>query len=404
MIPGPARFWPLESGRIITSPFGQRSDGFHTGCDFGWPGGSAGKPVYAVQAGTVIFAGTAQGYGGPDPAGWLVIDSSTEQGGGCLEYGHIVREVGVGARVAAGQRIGHINPDSGTNGGVAPHLHLSDMPRAYAPNTKQDPLPRLAGAREPGQENTVAATAFDYGITKTVHGFNPRTGANCTGNSNGPRARTLYVVFHSQEGDGTAVSLANYCNSTWDKGPKAVSYNLTIDDNDTVENVPVSEGSWSAVDANNIAVHICIAGSRAEWTRDQWMKRVKSLDRAAKAAAAACRQYDIPAVKVLATDGWPVTPKGLAAHADFGKRGGGHTDPGANFPFPYVINKVIELLGTPTTPEAPVDKPDPLTDIHRQLLGRWEMLGWRTPIEALAVLVDAATGSTNAGKTGWKPV
>lgn len=62
----PARFWPLESGRIITSPFGPRDGDIHTGVDFGWPGGSAGKPVYAIQAGTVIFAGAAQGYGGPD--------------------------------------------------------------------------------------------------------------------------------------------------------------------------------------------------------------------------------------------------------------------------------------------------------------------------------------------------
>ena len=92
-------------------------------------------PVYAVQAGTVIYAGAAQGYGGPDPAGWLVIDSSDAEGGGCLEYGHIVREVARGDHVQAGQRIGHINPSSVTNGGVAPHLHLSDMPRGYAPAT-----------------------------------------------------------------------------------------------------------------------------------------------------------------------------------------------------------------------------------------------------------------------------
>lgn len=111
-------------------------------------------PVYAVQSGTVIYAGAAQGYGGPDPAGWLVIDSSDAEGGGCLEYGHIVREVARGDHVQAGQRIGHINPSSITNGGVAPHLHLSDMPRSYAPATKQDPMPRLRGALEPGATPT----------------------------------------------------------------------------------------------------------------------------------------------------------------------------------------------------------------------------------------------------------
>lgn len=146
----PDRYWPLGAGRVITSPFGPRQGGFHAGTDFGRAGGSANMPVYAAQAGTVIFAGAAQGYGGPDPAGWLVIDSTDAEGGGCLEYGHIIREVARGDRVAAGQRIGHINPDRRTNADVPPHLHLSDMPGAYAPATKQDPMRRLAGAREPG--------------------------------------------------------------------------------------------------------------------------------------------------------------------------------------------------------------------------------------------------------------
>ena len=70
--------------RIVTSPFGPRDGGFHAGTDFGFPGGS-GRPVYACASGTVIHAGAAQGYGGPDPAGWLVIDHPAEVGGGCTE-------------------------------------------------------------------------------------------------------------------------------------------------------------------------------------------------------------------------------------------------------------------------------------------------------------------------------
>ena len=144
-----ARYWPLGTGRIVTSPFGPRDDGFHAGTDFGFPGGSANKPVYACASGTVIYAGAAQGYGGPDPAGWLVIDHPAGVGGGCTEYGHIIREVARGDRVTAGQRVARINPDSATNGGVAPHLHLSVMPREYNPDAKMDPIPWLAGALEP---------------------------------------------------------------------------------------------------------------------------------------------------------------------------------------------------------------------------------------------------------------
>lgn len=143
-----ARFWPLERGRIVTSPFGPRAGGFHAGTDFGFPGGSADKPVYAIDGGKVLYAGAADGYGGPDPAGWVVIESTDKM---VWEYGHIVRlpHVTPGARIKAGEVIAHINPDSRSNGGTAPHLHLSLMMSGYQPSAKVDPMPVLAKAKEP---------------------------------------------------------------------------------------------------------------------------------------------------------------------------------------------------------------------------------------------------------------
>jgi len=159
-LPGPAgpmvanaqKYWPVTADRFVTSPFGPRDGGFHSGADFGFNGGSGDRPVFAVQSGTVQYAGPAQGYGGPDPAGWLVIDSDDSQGGGCWEYGHIVHlpNIAVGAAVRAGDQIATINPNEATNGGVAPHLHLAYMARGYDPGSKQDPLPVLDGAAEPG--------------------------------------------------------------------------------------------------------------------------------------------------------------------------------------------------------------------------------------------------------------
>ena len=143
-----ARFWPLEAGRIVTSPYGPRAGGFHYGVDFGFPGGSGGRPVYAIDDGTVLYCGAAQGYGGPDPAGWIVVQSDD---GTVFEYGHIVRgpQITPGAPVRAGQVIGRINPDSASNGGTAPHLHLSLMVDGYRPEAKTDPLPILGGAQDP---------------------------------------------------------------------------------------------------------------------------------------------------------------------------------------------------------------------------------------------------------------
>jgi hypothetical protein len=164
-LPGPAevlqpatpsgRFWPVTADHIVTSPFGPRWGTIHTGTDFGFNGGAGGRPVFAVQSGRVIFSGPAAGYGGPDPAGWLVVDSDDHEGGGVWEYGHILREphLTVGARVEAGHQIGVINPNEATNGGVAPHLHVSYMPRGYEPGSKQDPVPRLEGSSFPGVSN-----------------------------------------------------------------------------------------------------------------------------------------------------------------------------------------------------------------------------------------------------------
>ena len=147
----PPRYWPMEKGREVSSEFGPRWGTIHEGMDFGWPNGSANKPVYAVQSGKVIYAGQAQGYGGPDPAGWLVIDSNDAEGGGCLEYGHIVREVNLGDHVTAGQRIGHINPNWNTNGHVDPHLHLSAWAHAYGEGRRVDPRSCwLCNAANPG--------------------------------------------------------------------------------------------------------------------------------------------------------------------------------------------------------------------------------------------------------------
>lgn len=168
------RYFPVEADGEVTSPYGSRTingrTNFHYGTDFGFEGDKGGQPVYAVQAGTVLYAGAAQGYGGPDPAGWLVIDSDDDQGGGCVEYGHIVREVKVGDTVAAGQRIAHINPDRTTNAGVIPHCHLAVHVYDYS-SDYTDPIPWLGRAQRPNQAPTQAAPAPQP--QKATMDFNP---------------------------------------------------------------------------------------------------------------------------------------------------------------------------------------------------------------------------------------
>ena len=144
---------PVPERFIVTSPLGQRWGTTHWGTDYGLAGGSGNQPIYAVRDGTIIAAGPATGFGQ-----WIRLDHDTNVGGGETIYGHIIPEVSAGQFVREGQRIGHINPDSTTNGGVAPHLHLECYSYSWvAPaqrvlgQTILDPEVVLRDARWPGE-------------------------------------------------------------------------------------------------------------------------------------------------------------------------------------------------------------------------------------------------------------
>lgn len=213
-----------------------------------------------------------------------------------------------------------------------------------------------------------ATVAPDYGITHTIFGYN--AGSAGTGNSNGPRARTDFAGVHTQEGgNGDAIGLAKYANGA------EVAYNIEVDDEHTVLNVPVIEGPWSAADANNIAFHLCFAGSFAAWSASRWLSKDASdglnedamLWRGAKAIAAACQQFGIPVKHVgavaYAAGNWPAE-RGICGHVAFGSRGGGHSDPGVGFPWAEFIRRVQTFM---TTAVAPVN----LIDAEAKVAASW---------------------------------
>lgn len=142
---------PVDRGFFVTSSFGPRWGTVHYGTDFGRGGGSGGFPVYAVKDGTVKNAGPATGFGR-----WVTVDHPASNGGGHTVYGHVIPEVSVGQKVAEGQRIARIDPNSATNGGVAPHLHLEWHRYGWSgpgPN-RLDPMVMLRGAKYPGDAPT----------------------------------------------------------------------------------------------------------------------------------------------------------------------------------------------------------------------------------------------------------
>lgn len=360
-------FWPLRAGHIVTSRFGPRDGGYHTGTDFGFPGGSAGQPVYAVDSGTVIYCGQADGYGGPDPAGWIVVQSPS----GTWEYGHIVRapDIHVGGTVVAGQRIATINPNSGNNGGVAPHLHLSYMPASYDPAAKSDPMPRLAGAADP-TGGTMSEPRPDFNeYAKWSNNSQPRGGI--------PRDVIDLLILHTQEGAGNADSLATYL-----QGPNGVSYHYTISQDPKDNGVTVCDvvdtdlASWSVLNANNRSINLCFAGSSAAWSREQWMRQSRAIDVAAYLCVKDCLKYDVPA-KVM-PPGRYGPPGGITDHAYVTKYLGigTHTDVGPNFPWDYLTQQVeywrIALTSpappAPPIPPKPVPPTPPAPATDRQVL------------------------------------
>lgn len=166
---------PVPKGFVTTSGFGPRWGDFHWGVDFGKEGGCAGEPVFAVKAGTVTRSGPASGFGN-----WVTIDHPASNGGGETVYGHIIPEVSVGDRVEEGQRIGRINGERATNGGVAPHLHFEWHEFSWVPPGKGrlNPAVMLEGARWPGQARSslkdLAGVRFGIDISEHQDGLSLR--------------------------------------------------------------------------------------------------------------------------------------------------------------------------------------------------------------------------------------
>ncbi|MBF6411193.1 peptidoglycan DD-metalloendopeptidase family protein [Nocardia farcinica] len=341
----PDRYWPLGAGRVVTSGFGERWGGVHWGVDFGREGGSGGMPVYAAQAGTVVNAGPASGFGQ-----WVVIDHPTEAGSGTTVYGHVLPAVSVGEYVQAGQRIAVINPNGTTNGGVAPHLHFEvhrDVWRPPGPG-RLDPLPWLTGAREPGPAPSPPKSSPAPPKEAPVLD-SPITRSDLSGNCHSGGRNVSWVAIHTQEGRGEARDIVPYLKNPAPGGDpaRAVSYNAVVDDSETVLVVPWHLNPWSASNANSRADHILMAGTFAAWQRGKWLERDTAdgvdedmmLTRTAELVAWRCLQRGLPIEYVGGTGEYPPRRPGICGHVDFGAWGGGHTDPGSQFPWDELIRR-----------------------------------------------------------------
>ena len=228
--------------------------------------------------------------------------------------------------------------------------------------------------------------------------------------------------IHTQQGDGNAETLAAYLRST--KGSAAVSYHYTIHEDPNDHGVTVCDVidtdlySWAVLNANVFSINACFAGSYAEWTREQWIAKMRNAIRvAAYLAVEDCKKYPTIASSVILPP--YVQGSGISDHRYVTKalKIGTHTDVGGpmqspwnGFPWDLFALDVMSFVGLPSsdTGSAPPPSVDttpiftyPATDL--MIRETWEQLrgpqagGWkqladpnankRSLVDAVAALV-----------------
>jgi hypothetical protein len=150
-------------------------------------------------------------------------------------------------------------------------------------------------------------------------------------------ARVVNFLLHTEEGGSSAQNLANYLNNS----NNGVSYHYTLRDGILCDVVDTDFASWSVLDANSRTINLCFAGSRASFSRAQWLERDQDLRIAAWLAVQDARKYGF-ASDVIAPDYY--RGEGISDHKYVTKilGFGDHTDVGWNFPWDVFEGYVAE--------------------------------------------------------------
>lgn len=172
-----------------------------------------------------------------------------------------------------------------------------------------------------------------------------------------------YFFLHTQEGDGTAESLAAYLNNPGNDA----SYHYTLRDGVLVDVVDTDLASWSVGDANAYSINLCFAGSRASWSREQWLARDADLRVAAYIAVQDARKYGF-APNWLGSGGrYTPANQGVSDHQYVTDviGWGSHTDCGPGFPGDVFARYLAEYNGTaPSTGDGDMQLTDTITDAY----------------------------------------
>ncbi|CAN5704488.1 hypothetical protein BH09ACT8_BH09ACT8_33780 [soil metagenome] len=237
------------------------------------------------------------------------------------------------------------NSDAHTPGWYAQAVQRSAFPTRYDARFAEASalFDRLSGAAAPVE----AAAAVPIGPEFTELD-------RMTGGGRSPRTRApINWLLHTEEGNSTAEQLAKYCD-----GSHGVSYHYTLRDGILCDVVDTDFASWSVLSANGFTINLCFAGSRAGWSRSEWLAREDDISIAAYIAVVDCRKYGIP----IGVNPPPYfAGPSIADHKYVTQELhiGDHTDVGNKFPWDVFTNYVEKWAGiqlAPTPPPTPTPR------------------------------------------------
>ena len=176
------------------------------------------------------------------------------------------------------------------------------------------------------------------------------------------------VVVHTAEGARSFRDLGGFFSSS----SAGVSSHTGIDDErgSIGEYVKRENKAWTQANYNSQAVstELCAAPISssypcgANWSADEWNKHDGMLANLADWIREECQHYGLPITKLSANEAQG-SGRGVCGHADLGAGGGGHWDPGPNFPWSRVMD--MARGGSTTTPE-PIGADDMITAVLKK--------------------------------------
>lgn len=152
------------------------------------------------------------------------------------------------------------------------------------------------------------------------------------------------IAIHNTANDATAEEEASYAT----RRPDGVGSHFYVDRDSIVQSIDTDRrtGHAGSREGNHYSIAFEITGVNG-WTRQQWLDRV-AWDKLARVVAALCQKYDIAPRRASVTE-MKANPRvrALYGHDDMRRAWGGttHTDPGNNFPWDHLINRVKAVMG-----------------------------------------------------------